>query len=105
MKIASACAIAEVEPHLDAERPQGVHHREAVVSQPPATLVDPIGEPEGHEVGVRRDMRAIDLDVIACVSDRHQALGRHDVGEAAHQLGPAGAPGKDDDLLAAHRSS
>ncbi len=28
-------AVAEVEPHVDAERPQGVHHRERVVAQMP----------------------------------------------------------------------
>ena len=63
-------AVAEVEPHLHAELPQRVHHRERVVAQTPAALVDQAGEPEGDEVGVRRDVRAVDLDVIARVDDR-----------------------------------
>ena len=68
-------AVAEVEPDIRPERPQGVHHRKAVVAQAPAALVDLVGQPEGDQVGVGRDVRAVDLDVVAGVGDHHQALG------------------------------
>ena len=42
--------VAEVEPHVLAERAQRLHHRERVVAQPPAALVDAVGEPERDEV-------------------------------------------------------
>ena len=38
--------IAEVEPHVDADRSQSVHHVERVAVETPAALVDPVSEPE-----------------------------------------------------------
>ncbi len=73
-------AIAEVEPHIHAELPQGVHHGERVALKAPAALVDAIGQPEGNEIRIGRDVRAVDLDVIARVHDRRDALGLDDVG-------------------------
>ena len=49
-------AVAEVEPHVDAELAQPVHHVERVAAQAPAALVDAVGEPERDEVGVGRDV-------------------------------------------------
>ena len=57
-------AVAEVEPHVDAELAQPVHDGEAVVAQAPAALVDAVGEPERAEVGVGADVGAVDLDVV-----------------------------------------
>ncbi len=68
-------AVAEVEPHLDAELAQPVHHVEGVAGQSPAALVDPVGEPERDQVGVGRDVGAVDLDVVAGVGD-HDELAR-----------------------------
>ena len=45
-------AVAEVEPHLDPERSQGIHDGEAVIAQAPAALIDQAGEPEADEVRV-----------------------------------------------------
>ena len=42
--------VAEVEPDLDAELAQAVHHVERVAGEPPAALVDQVGEPERDEV-------------------------------------------------------
>ena len=45
-------------------------------SQAPAALVDPVGQPVGDEVGVGRDVRAVDLDVVAGVGDHDQVVAR-----------------------------
>ena len=68
-------AVAEVEPHLVAELAQRVHHREGVVAQAPAARVDQVGQPEGDEVRVGGDVRAVDLDVIAGVRDHRETRG------------------------------
>ena len=68
-------AVAEVEPDVLAERAQGVHHHEGVVAQAPAALVDAIGQPVEDEVGVGRDVAAVDLDVVAGVGD-HDEIAR-----------------------------
>ena len=98
-------AVAEVEPDIRSERPQGVHHKEGVPAQSPAALVDLVGQPEGDQVGVRRDVRAVDLDVVARVGDRHQALALDDVGHPPHELRPAGAAGEHDDVAAGRAHS
>ena len=95
-------AVAEVEPNLHAERAQRVHDGERVAGQAPAARVDEVGEPEGDEVGVGRDVRAVDLDVISRVHDRRQPLGLDHVGHPPHELGAAGPAGEHDDVLAAH---
>ena len=91
-------AVAEVEPHLRAELAQRVHHREGVAAQAPAALVDQVGEPEGDEVGVGGDVRAVDLDVVAGVRDHGEPRGLDDVEHAPRELGAAGAAGEDDDI-------
>ena len=93
-------AVAEVEPHVHAELAQRVHHREGVAAQAPAALVDRVGQPEGHEVGVGRDVRAVDLDVVARVDDRGETLGAGHVGDPPRELGAAGAAGEDRRRLA-----
>ncbi len=71
--------VAEVEPDLLAEPAQRVHHMEAVALETPALCVDPIGQPERDQIGVRRDVGAVDLDVVAGVGDDCQLLGADDV--------------------------
>ena len=88
--------VAEVEPDLLAQGAQLVHRRERVVLDPPAALVDGVGEPERDQVGVGADVRAIDLDVVAGVGDDDQ-VGPELVQQAAGQLRASGAPGKEDD--------
>ena len=70
--------------------------RERVVAQPPAALVDAVGEPERDEVGVGRDVTAVDLDVVARVGDHDEVLA-DDVEHPAGELGPAGPAGEHDD--------
>ena len=92
-------AVAEVEPYVVSELAQAVHDGEGVIVQSPAALVDQIGEPERHEVGIGRDVRAVDLDVVTGVGDHRQVLGRVDrIGHAPRELGAAGAPGEDHDI-------
>ncbi len=86
--------VAEVEPDLLAERPQPVHHLEAVAVQSPTARIDAVGEPERDQVGVRADMRAVDLDVVAGVGDDRQSLRADHVGHPAGELGAAGAAGE-----------
>jgi hypothetical protein len=45
-----------------------------VVAQPVAALVDLVGEPVGDEVGVWRDMNAVDLRVVPGVGDDDQVV-------------------------------
>jgi hypothetical protein len=98
-------AVAEVEPHVDPEVAQPVHHLEGVVAQAPAALVDEVGQPERHQVGIGRDVGAVDLDVIAGVGDDDQIVGAHHVEHAACELCAAGAAGEHDDgAVRAHAS-
>ena len=90
-------AVAEVEPDVDAERAQPVHDGEGVAGQAPAALVDLVGEPERHQIGVGRDVGAVDLDVVAGVRDHDQVVAADDVEHPARQLRAAGAPGEHDD--------
>ena len=86
-------AVAQVEPHVDAQLAQAVHDGEGVVLEPPAPFIDAVGEPEGHQVRVGRDVGPVDLDVIAGVGDHDQVVGADDVEHPARQLrstGPAG---------------
>ena len=94
-------AVAEVEPHLTSQLAKRVHHRERVVAQAPAALVDLIGQPEGDEVRVGRDVGAVDLDVIARIRDHHETRGiLDDVEHAPRELRAAGAAGEDDHVTA-----
>ncbi len=69
-------------------------------AQPPAALVDPVGQPERHQVGIGRDVGAVDLDVVAGVGDHHQLVGADHVEHAAGELGAAGAAGEHHDRSA-----
>ena len=62
----------------------------------PAALVDRVGEPERDEIGVRADVGAIDLDVVAGVGDDDK-FGAELVQQATCQLRASGAPGEQDD--------
>ena len=94
-------AVAEVEPHVDAELAQLVHRVEGVVAQAPAALVDAVGEPERDEVGVGRDVGPVHLDVVGGVDDDDEVLA-HDVEQPARELRAAGAAGQDDDRRPHH---
>jgi hypothetical protein len=87
--------VAQVEPDVVAERPQLVHRRERVAGQAPAALVDRVGQPERHEVGVGGDVGAVDLDVVSGVGDDHQLVAEL-VEQPAGQLGAAGSPRQQD---------
>src|SRR6185503_5093139 len=82
-------AVAEVEPDVLAQLSEAVHHMERVVLQAPAALVDPVGEPERHEIRVGGDVAAVDLDVVAGVGDHGQLVAEH----VEHPAGELGAPG------------
>ena len=79
-------AVTEVEPDVDAELAQPVHDVERVAVEAPAALVDPVGEPERHEVRVGRDVRAVDLDVVAGVRDHDELVRLDDVEHPAGEL-------------------
>ena len=81
---------------------QRVHHRERVVGEPPAALVDAVGQPERHEVGVGGDVAAVDLDVVAGVGDHHSVAPATSQ-QAAGELGAAGAAGEEDHRAAQPR--
>src|SRR6185295_1556983 len=88
-------AVAEVEPDVVAQLAQAVHHVERVAGEAPAALVDQVREPERDEVGVRRDVGAVDLDVVAGVGD-HRELVADDVEQPAGELRAAGTAREQD---------
>src|SRR5262249_22174935 len=88
-------AVAQVEPDVVAQRAQLVHGRERVAGQAPAALVDGVGQPEGHQVGVGGDVGAVDLDVVAGVGDDHELVAEL-VEQTAGQLGAASSPREQD---------
>jgi hypothetical protein len=88
-------AVAEVEPHLDAELAQLVHRVEGVVAQAPAAVVDAVGQPERAEVGIGRDVRAVDLDVVGGVGDDDEILA-NDVEHPAGELRAPASAGQHD---------
>src|SRR5204863_325567 len=61
-----------------------------------------MGAIEASEVGIGRDVRAVDLDVVARVGHHDDALGSQRFGHAARELGTAGAPREDHHLGRAH---
>ena len=60
-----------------------------------SALVDDVAQPERHQVRVRGDVGAVDLEVVARVGDHGQLLGGDQVQHPACQLGAAGATGED----------
>ena len=75
-------AVAEVEPHVDAELAQPVHHLECVPREAPAALVDQVREPERDQVRVGGHVGVVDLDVVAGVGDHDEVVGADDVEHA-----------------------
>ncbi len=73
-------------------RLERLHHLPRVVAQSPAALIDRVGEPVGHQVGIGGDVHAVDLDVVRGVGNDRQ-LGGH-VEQAAGELGAARAAGE-----------
>jgi hypothetical protein len=69
-----------------------LHLLERVARDAPAALVDDAGEPPGDEVGIGRDVHAVDLEVVARVRDDRDVVV---LGETRRELGPAGAAGED----------
>ena len=89
--------VTEVEPHVDRQPLETLHHAERVIGEAPAALVDPIREPERDQVGVGRHVRAVDLDVIAGVRDHDQRVAADDIEHSARELCSAGTSGEHDD--------
>ncbi len=85
--------VSEVEPHVDRQALQALHHVERVAGETPSAFVDPIRQPECDQVGVRRNVRAVDLDVVAGVRDHGQRVAADDVEHSAGELRAAGAAG------------
>ena len=90
-------AVAEVEPDVLAERAQLVHRGERVVREPPAALVDRVGEPEGDQIRVGADVRPIDLQIVAGVGDDGE-VGAELIQQSASELRASGAPREQDDV-------
>jgi hypothetical protein len=61
-----------------------------VAAQPEAALVDLVGQPVGDEVGIRRDVDAVDLRVVPGVGDDDQVVALVD--QPPGELGAARAP-------------
>jgi hypothetical protein len=61
-----------------------------VAPQPVAALVDLVGQPVGDEVGIRRDVDAVDLRVVPGVGDDDQVVALVD--QPPGELGAARAP-------------
>jgi hypothetical protein len=61
-----------------------------VAAQAVAALVDLVGQPVGDEVGIRRDVDAVDFRVVPGVGDDDQVVALVD--QPAGELGAARAP-------------
>src|SRR5579875_653292 len=101
--------VAKVEPNLHPQLPQALHHHEGVAGHAPTPRIDSIGKPKGHQVGIRGDVGAVDLHVIAGVCDHRQPLGFDHLKQAAGKLcSPRPSREQDDPAAvqaASHRSS
>ena len=87
-------AIAEAEPILAAERRERLHERPGLVSPTPSELrVVEAGKRVHQCVGVRRDMQAEMLEIIADIGDDEQIVLPHDPAEAQRKLGAPDASG------------
>src|SRR5437016_4247744 len=99
-------AVAEVEPGLAAEAPEGLHKAPGLVPPAPAELeVVDAGEGVEQGVDVGRDRKSQMLEVVAGIGDDNQRLGRQYAVEAERQLGAADAARQREDqpLRLAHR--
>ena len=87
-------AIAKAEPILAAERRERFHERPGLVLPTPSQLrVVEAGERVHQRVGVRRDMQAEMLEIIADIGHDKQIVRRHDPAEAQRELGAPDASG------------
>ena len=87
-------AIAEAEPILAAERRERFHERPGLVLPAPSELRVVEASKRVHQrVGVRRDMQAEMLEIIADIGDDKQIVRRHDPAEAQRELGAPDASG------------
>ena len=85
-------AIAKAEPVLAAERRERFHERpRLVLAAPTEPRVVETGERVHQCVGVRRDMQAEMLEIIADIGDDEQIVRLQDPAEAERELGPADA--------------
>ena len=74
-------AIAETKPILAAERGKRLHERPGLVPPAPSELrVVEAGQRVHQRVGVRRDMQAEMLEIIADIGDDKQILRLNDLG-------------------------
>ena len=87
-------AVAEANQCGGAAALKHVHHLPRVAVQAPAALVDRVGQPVGHEVGVGGDVNPVDVHVVTGVGDHAELAGN--ARQAAPQPGPARAAGEQD---------
>ena len=90
-------AVPEAEPRGVARVLERVHEVPGVAGDPESARVDPVREPVGDQVGVRRHVDAIDLDVVRGVCDHRELGGAHHVEHPARELRTAGAAREDRD--------
>ena len=84
--------VAQPEPGRPAGTLERRHHLPRVAAYAVTALVDRVGQPVGHEVGIRRHVDPVDLHVVGGVSHDRQVV-RH-IEQAAGQLGAAGPAGE-----------
>ena len=98
-------AIAEAEPVLAAERRERLHERPGLVLPAPSELrVVEAGQRVHQRVGVRRDMQAEMLEIVADIGDDEQIVRRQDPAQAQRELGAADAARQRDHEIPAHRN-
>src|SRR5947208_6520496 len=97
--------VAELEPGLATETLNRVARVPGLVGAAPAALlVAGAGERVEQRVEVRRDVQALDLEVVADVGNHRHIARPDDLGQRLHEPGAADSPCQDGDLhLAAKR--
>ena len=94
-------AVAELEPVGRAESRHGVERVPRLAGAAPAALlVGDSCERVEHAVEIRRDAQAEELEVVADVDDRRDALGAERLDEGAYELRAAEAAAQRDDAHA-----
>src|ERR1700722_11542511 len=98
-------AIAEPKPVLAAERTDAVHERPRLVTPAPAGngIVD-IREDIGQCVDIGRNAQSKMLEIVACIRDHEQFVGRQDAAQTERQFGAADPAGQRQDKSLAHRN-
>src|SRR5579871_664044 len=98
-------AVAKAEPVLAAERGKGLHERPGFVLPAPTEFcIVEAGKRVHERVGVRRDMQAEMLEIIANIGDDDEIFGLDDPAQAQRELGAADAAGERDDKIPTHRN-